>query len=135
MALKGKNVNIEVSPDDNTYYLVQELNEASMSFEGENIDVTSFCSSFINRIQGLKDNTFDLSGFYAPDDTTGQVLIRDAWENDDDLWIRYIVDKNTGEGFKQQVRVSSFEVSATVEDAVEVSIDLEGTGPLTAIET
>jgi len=127
-ALKGKNVNIEVSSDDTVYNIVADLNEASIGLEAENIEVTAFCSEFIQRIQGLKDNTFDLSGFYNPADTLGQILIRDSWLNDEDLYVRYIIDKNTGEGFKQQVRVASFEIDATVEDAIELSIDLEGTG-------
>ena len=134
MALKGKNVNIEVSSDDNDYFLVQELQEASMSMEGENIDVTSFCSEFINRIQGLKDNTFTLTGFYAPDDSDGQIRIRNSWKEGETVFIRYIVDKNTGIGFKQECRVSSFDIDSSVEDAVALDIDLEGHDELEFID-
>lgn len=131
MALKGKSVVIQASSDDTTYNTVAELNDATMSFSGDNIDITSFGDNFINRIQGLKDNTFSLAGFYDPSDTNGQVAIRDAWLNDTAMHLQFLSDGTNG--FKQEVKISSFEISAAVDGAVEVSIEAEGTGAVTAV--
>lgn len=129
--LAGKNVVVAVSTNDSTYNTVAEINDMSMSFEGDNIDTTVFGNAFISRIQGLKDGSYSLSGFYDPTDTNGQTVIRTAWLNDTALYAR--IYPNGTAGFKQQVRVASFEVSAGVDGAVEVSIDLEGTGTISAV--
>lgn len=131
MALKGKGTVIECSPDNTSWNTVTELNDASMSFDGDNIDITEFGDDFINRIQGLKDNTFSLAGFYAPLDTDGQLAIRDAWLNDTEIYVRFLADGENG--FSQEVKVSTFEVSAAVDGAVEVSIELEGTAEITVV--
>lgn len=131
MALKGKSVVISVSTNDSTYNTVAELNDASMSVDGDNIDITEFGDSYINRIQGLKDVSWSLSGFYAPTDTNGQVVIRTALLNDSTLYVKVLWDGTNG--FKQLVKVSSFEVSAAVDGAVEVSIELEGSDVITAV--
>lgn len=129
MALAGKNVVVEVSTNDTLYNAVKEINDMSISASGDNIDITEFGDDFINRLQGLKDCTFSLSGFYDPTDTTGQVVIQNAWLNDSILYVR--IKPNGVAGFKQEVKVSTFEVSASVDGAVEVSIDLEGSGNVT----
>lgn len=131
MALAGKNVVVEISVDDTTYYAVAELNDMTMTFDGDNIDVTEFGDDFMNRIQGLKDGSYSLGGFYAPTDTNGQVAIRTAWLSDSPLYVKIL--PNGTAGFKQEVKVATFEVSAGVDGAVEVSIDLEGTGTVTAV--
>jgi len=129
--LAGKDVVVQVSVNDTTYNTVAEMNDMSMSFEGDNIETTVFGNDFISRIQGLKDGSYSLSGFYDATDTNGQVVIRSAWLNDTALYVKIM--PNGTAGFKQQVRVASFEVSAGVDGAVEVSVDLEGTGTITAI--
>lgn len=131
MALAGKRVVIKASTNDVTYNNVLELNDASLSAEGENIDVTEFGDDWINRIQGLKDVSLSLSGFWAPADTTGQVVIRNSLINDTDLFIQYLPDGTNG--FKAPVKVATFEISAAVDGAVEVSIDLEGNGAVVPV--
>lgn len=131
MALKGKSVVVQVSTDDITYNTVAEINDYSSPFDADNIDVTVFGEDFIKRIQGLKDATWSLSGFYDQADTNGQIAIRSAWLNDSDLYIQVLPDGTNG--FKQKVKVSSFETSAAVDGAVEVSIDLEGTETISIV--
>lgn len=129
MALKGKGLKINVGSDGETWNQVLGLNDGSMSIDGENIDVTEFCQDFINRIQGLKDGTYSLSGFYEPEDTTGQILIKTALLEDNDLYIQFLPDGTTG--FEQEVKVDTFEVNATTDGAVEADISLEGNGTIT----
>lgn len=131
MALKGKGVVINVSTDDVDYYQVAELNDGTLTIDGDNIDITEFGDDFINRIQGLKDGTYSLSGFRDPTDTNGQEAINSALLNDTSLYVQFLPDGSTG--FQQEVKVSSFETSAAVDGAVEVSIDLEGTGTITSV--
>lgn len=131
MAMKGKSLGIKVSTADDTYNTVADLNEGSMSADGDNQDITTLSDAYINRVQGLKDVSYSLSGFYKPDDTNGQAVIRDAWINGSDLYVQYLPDGSNG--FKQKVVVSSFEVSASVDGMVEVSIELEGADALSTV--
>lgn len=130
MALKGKSVQCKISIDDITYYTVAGINDVDSPFDADNIEVTVFGDDFTKRIQGLKDASWSLSGFYEPTDTNGQVAIRTAWKNDTALYIEVSYDGGTTK-FDQQVKVSGFNPSAGVDGAVEISIDLEGTGDVT----
>lgn len=132
MALKGKSAKVQVSTDGAvTFNDVLELNDASITIDGTNLDITEFGDDFINRIQGLKDGSYSLGGFYAPGDTTGQVAIRDALLNDTQLHVQLLPDGVAG--FQQEVKVASFAVNPTVDGTSEVSIDLEGTGTITTV--
>lgn len=135
MASAGKNLVIQVSTaTGGTYTTVADITSASMSFAGENIDVTAFSTagtSYRSRIQGLKDVTWDLSGFLKSSDTNGQAAIRAALVNDTALFARILFDNTTTNYAQQEVKVASYDVSATVDGPVETSISLEGTGSLT----
>ncbi len=130
MALAGKNTKVKVgTASAGPFTDVEELNEASMSMEGDNQDISTFGSDFIKRLQGLKDATYELSGFYA---TGGQQqVIREAWLNDTPLYFQFLPDGLTG--FQHEVKVASFEVSSAADGVVEVSIELEGTDAITLV--
>lgn len=130
MALKGKDVKIQASTDGTTWTDVLGLDNASMGLGGENIDITEFQDAWTKRLQGIKDNTFTLSGNYLPSDP-GQQMIRDALINDTALYIQFLPDGTAG--FNQEVKVASFEPSAQVRGRVEVNIQCEGTGPVTVV--
>ena len=131
MALAGKNVLVQASTDDITYNTIKELNDVSFTVDGDNIDVTEFLDQYMNRIQGLKDVSMSMSGFWDPTDTTGQVAIRNALVNDTAIFAQVLWDGTNG--FKAEFKVASFEQSAAVDGAVEVSIDLEGDGAVSAV--
>lgn len=131
MALKGRGLKFKASTNGTTFNDVTELNSASMTHTGNNQDITKFGDAEIRRIQGLKDGTYSASGFYSGTDTQGQKAIRDAWLNDTALHVQFLPDGTTG--FKQEVKVASYEVSASVDGSVEVSYELEGAGPITAV--
>jgi predicted secreted protein len=132
MAMKGKNLRVKVgTAPAGPFSEVAELNDASMSMEGDNQDITTFTSDFIKRLQGLKDASYSLGGFYAPTDANGQLAIRSAWLNDTALYVQFLPDGVAG--FQQQVLVSSFEVSAPADGVVEVSIELEGSDAITIV--
>jgi predicted secreted protein len=132
MAIAGKGTVITVATTTGgTYNTVAGLNDGSMSCEGDNQDISTFGTNWIKRIQGLKDASYSLSGFYDPTDTNGQVRIFSAWLNDTALFVKFLADGTNG--FKQEVKVSSFEMSSAVDGVVEVSIELEGTDTITAV--
>jgi predicted secreted protein len=110
---------------------VQDLNEASMTNEADNQDISTFSAEYVKRMQGLKDGSYEVSGYYNMDASAGQKIIRDALINDTQLWVQFLPDGLTG--FQQEVKVGSFEVSGSADSVLEVSIELEGTDPITAV--
>jgi predicted secreted protein len=132
MALAARNLVVRVRTSDNgAFHVVDDLKEASMSQSGNNQDVSTFGSAWIRRIQGLKDATYSLSGFYNPSDADGQAALRAAWLGDAPITVQFLPDGTTG--FQQSVRVSTYEVSASVDGVQEVSIELEGDGAISAV--
>lgn len=135
MAMAGKNLRILVAnvaaPTPADFVEVADLNDASMPSEADNQDISTFGSDFVRRLQGLKDASYSLGGFYNPTDADGQMAIRSAWADDTPLHVRFLPDGATG--FQQEVKVSSFEVSASADGVVELSIDLEGHDAVTLV--
>lgn len=136
MAIAGKSLLVKVSTASaGTYTTVGQMNSASMSIAGSNLDITAFGASYLSRIQGLKDATYDLSGFYMSTDSSGQTAVRAALVNDSALYAQFMIDGTTGNMFAQEVKVASYDVSASVDGVVELSIGLEGTGSITISTT
>lgn len=132
MATAGRNLVVKLGTTaTGTFTTIADLKEASISQAGNNQDVSTFDSDWTRRIQGLKDATYSLSGYYNGADTAGQGALRGSWLNDSPVFVQFLPDGTTG--FQQEVKVSTFEVSAAVDGAQEVSIELEGNGPITAV--
>lgn len=130
--LAGKNLVVSVSTTTGgTYYAVAGMNDASMSMSADNQDITVFGDTFIAKLQGLKDVSYSLSGFYDTADTNGQIVLRDAFLNDTALFVKFLADGTNG--WKQEVKVASFDISGTVDGIVELSIELEGSATITAV--
>lgn len=133
MALKGKDMRVKFSADGSTWYDIDEINEANMSIEGQNEDITKFGQDYVNRLQGLKDVTYSLSGFYDADDTNGQQALLTAFLADTTIYFGFLPNGTTG--WEQVVKVASFDISGAVDGAVELSIDLEGNGDIAVYST
>jgi len=131
MALAGKSLVVKASTNGSDWTEIDELNSAAMNAAGENLDITEFGDSYRQRIQGIKDASYSLSGFWDKDDTNGQVAIRAAWSGDTAIYIQFLVDGTNG--WYQQCKVSQFNINAAVDGVVEISIDLEGTGAITDV--
>lgn len=130
-ALAGRGVVVSVSTDGSVYNAVQELNSCDMSLAGNTLDVTQFGDSFIEKIQGIRDCQWQMDGFFAPLDTTGQAAIRSALVNDTTLYVKIVWDGT--HSILQQVKPSKFEVKAGVADTISVSITLDGTAAVTIV--
>jgi predicted secreted protein len=131
MALAGSGMVISASVNGSAWTAIDELNNATMACNGENIDITKFADTYRGRIQGIKDASYSLSGFYDSGDTNGQVAIRAAWAGNTAIYIKFTIDGTNG--WSQQCKVSGFNINAAVDGAVEVTIDLEGTGTITTV--
>jgi predicted secreted protein len=112
-----------------TYTTCLGIENPSIQLDGAMLDVTELPATMIARIQGLKDAKVSAAGSYQPADTTGQLAIRNSWLNDTELWYQYFPDGTTG--FKQQCKVSRFQVDTPVAGKSTVSIELQGTGAIT----
>ena len=104
------------------------------SIDGTNVDDSEMGVDYAQRIQGLKDGKLTLTCARRAGDT-GQDGIRDAMLNNTPIWIEVLPDNGTtsGAGFKQQMLCSKFAMDASVEDKVNLSIELEGTGTITTV--
>ena len=134
MAIAGKSAVLKISTTAGgagVYTTALGVKNASINIDGTSIDVAELPATYHARIQGLKDGKLSCSGFYTSGDTTGQVAIRAALLNDTELWYQFLPDGATG--FKQQARVSKFNVDAPVDGVVGWSCDLEGTSVITLI--
>ena len=127
----GKNFDVLVSVDDVTYYDLGSTNDATHGITADLQDVTVFGSDWLTKMQALKDSTYSLSGFYDNADTNGQIAVRAACIADTALYVK--VEYDGTNGYKQEVKVASFEFSASVDGIGEFSIELEGTGAVTAV--
>ena len=132
MGLKGTDLVMSVATTTGgAYNTVLGMKDASMSMKGDNQDISTFGTDYIKRLQGLKDVTYSLSGFVDLTDTTGQTIIRTALTGDTALFFKFLPDGTNG--WKQEVKVASFDMSAAVDGVVELSIELEGSDAITVI--
>lgn len=123
--LKGLDAKIKIAAN-----VIQGLNDASFSLNGETIDVTTFNMTYKKRIQGLKEFSMSLSGFYTPSDANGQKAIESAAINGTEVNIAYLPDGTNG--FSGNY-LATFEIGASPSGEVTVSYSLESTGELTIV--
>jgi len=125
MAKAGKNAVVKIGANS-----IQGLAEATITINGELIDVTTFLSGgWMEKIQGLKSASLSLSGFWLDDDTTGQDLLQAALLAGTSVTM--IVLNDGTNGWTGDFMISSMEMGAAVAGAVTNSIALESTGAVT----
>ena len=117
--------------------LVAELTSVSNTFTGDTLDVTSFDDGALRVfIAGLRSGSVDISGFYDPTDTNGQVAMFTAFLAGTKLVTTqqptFLVDGTNG--FSADGVISSYAVSATVDGLVEFSATIQLSGTI-AVES
>ena len=131
----GRKITISTGTDGTTWSGIGECDTAELSINGATIDVTKFGDDDIERIMGLRDANWSLSGRYDPTDTTGQVVLRDSLLNDTPVYLQFEFAPGASagsKGFHQQVIVTKFDIKAAVAGTVDVSITADSTGAITA---
>lgn len=134
--VKGRNVVVNVGTDGSTWNPIGELNSADMQLNGNTLDVTKFGDTFIEKVLGLRDCQWTLSGFADHTDTLGQNVVSTAFLTDGPLYIEILFDPSATsgqKGFSQQVVVSKYDRKAAANSTVDMSCTLDGTGPVTAV--
>ena len=131
----GRSITVSASTDGTTWHAIGEMDTAELSINGATIDVTKFGDNDIERVLGLRDANWSLSGRYDPTDTLGQVVVRSSLLNDTPCYLQFEFNPSGtsgNKGFHQQVIVSKFDIKATAASTVDVSITADSTGAITA---
>jgi predicted secreted protein len=130
-ASAGRNLRVKVSTTSGgSYNDIAGIKSTSMNLSGGTIDVSAFGTEAVERIAGLKGGSYSLSGNYEAD-ANGQGVVRTAVQSHSSVFIRFLPDGTAG--WQQECFVSAYNVTAAVDGAVEVSIELEGTGAITLV--
>lgn len=130
-ATKGRALRVRVATTaTGTYNVIVGIRSATLSMNGQNVDVSTLTDADVVRLQGIKDATISMEGNYEAD-ATGQGAIRSALANDSDLFMQFLPDGTTG--FRWQVKPSKYEISGAVGDKMSVSIEAECSGAVTAV--
>lgn len=133
-AFAGRQTVVNASVDGTTWHAIGELNSVEIAIGGNPIDVTQFGVSDVQRILGLRDTPWTLSGFYDPTDTNGQNVILSALLNNTALYLQVMFNPSgtSGQkGFHQQVIPTKFDVKGDPASAQTVSISADSTGAIT----
>jgi predicted secreted protein len=111
---------------------VEGINSLDCSFNGDKLDTTAFKNNagYRKKMLGLKDITLTASGDGDHTDTTGQNVIRSAFANGTDLYVKYLPDGVNGWSFKA---IPNFKENGSVDGKHEVSFDFESDGAPTVI--
>lgn len=129
MALKGCNASFLLDTD-----VVAELTNISNAFTGDTLDTTTFDSGCVREfIAGLRSGTIDITGFYDPTDTNGQVAMFTAFLNGTNLSTpKFLVDGTNGFSAAEAV-VASYNVEAAVDGLVGFSATLQLSGTISVV--
>ena len=131
MAIKGCGASFSLGSN-----VVAELNNIANAYSADSLDVTTFDSSCIREfIAGLRSGTMDISGFYDPTDTNGQVAMFTAClagttltttQKPKILW-------NGTNGFEADGIITAYNVDTAVDGTVNFSATIQLTGAVTVL--
>lgn len=131
-ATAGKKALLKVATTQaGPYTTVKNVKASTPELDAQNLDISQLGDDWISRIQGMKDAKVSASGQYDLADTTGQVVIVNAFLNDTPLYIQVLI--NGVNGFQMQVKVAKVSSSLSTSGEAQVSFDFEQTGGVTLI--
>ena len=111
-----------------TYITVDDLDDCSISFNGEILDDTAFSTGhpgYRSRLVGLFDVSISGSGNYST--AAGQAAIRTAFFARNPIWIQYLPTGSTsGNGFQTSFVIESCEIAGAIADKNTISFSLQG---------
>lgn len=118
-----------------TYVIVNDMNSFSKSGSRDTARTPVFGRATPYTSTAPKEATYDVGGLFNPTDP-GQIRLREAEANNTPIKIKVMYDGVNG--FTQEVKVSSFEYSATPEGFQEYGFEfaanadavIVGTGPI-----
>jgi predicted secreted protein len=128
---QGIDTLVKVSVDDSTYYTLAEFKEAEQTFTANNEDVTVFGDEWVNKAYTLNDASYSINGFFDNSDTNGQTAAINAMINKSALYVQILFDGTNG--YKQEVKVGSINISSSPDKYVAISMEFQGSGAVTAV--
>jgi predicted secreted protein len=130
--LAGKNFKIKVGTSSGgSFNAMLGMDDGTMNLSATNVDTSEFGDSFMERLQALKDASYDFKGHYNAADATGQAVVQSAFLNDTALWGQFLPDGTTG--FKQEMKVSKFSIGVPVNGVCSLDLTIEGTGVFSTV--
>ena len=131
-ATAGRTLRVKVATTSGgAYNVVVGVQSATMSKQGQTVDVTTLTDADIVKILGVRDTSYTIEGNWESD-STGQGVIRTALENDSGCFVQFL--PNGTAGYQQEVKVRKYEITgAQGPNKIGVSIELEGSAAITAI--
>ena len=124
---------IEFSTNDSTYNEVDGIKSFKSSITREMLETTDFkdTSGARTRLAGLRDGSIELGGMLEEADTNGQNVLRTAFDNGTDLYVRVSFNPSATsgqKGYKVKCLVESHEYSSEVDGLNEWSSSLQFNG-------
>lgn len=105
-ASKGRVARVKAcATSGGSYNVVVGVNSASISIDGQQVDVSTLTDADIVRIRTLLDAKVSLSCNYEAD-STGQALLRAAALTDADLFLQFLPDGTNGWRAQYKVNMS-----------------------------
>jgi predicted secreted protein len=101
-------------------------NDVSFPRSRDELDVTEFGDSAKDRLAGLKDAEFSLSGNWPGAADTGYARLETAYGDGSTVHVVYLPNGTTG--FELQAKVLSLELSGSVDGLVTFSASCKGIG-------
>jgi predicted secreted protein len=121
-------------------YTVAEFASWSLDLSNDEIDTTSFGSTWKKSDVGMRGWTLSVEGHYDPSDTNGQLALESAWAdgslvNDVKLyvdntsyWIPDVTTDSDAGG-----RVTTYQLNTAHDAVAGLSMTLSGSGPITFV--
>lgn len=131
-AIAGFNGKVYISTDGgNNYTAIGEIRNAKLKIKQDEIEATSFDSGgWMEYIPGMKEWEVETEALYVYSNA-GQSALYNALVNGSTVKIRLIPKNGTGNtGYQGDAFITDWEVETPVDDAVVVSANFRGTGPL-----
>jgi predicted secreted protein len=131
-ATAGRTLRVKVATTSGgSYNVVVGINSASMSKQGQTVDITTLTDADIVKLLGVRDTRYTIEANWETD-ATGQGVIRTALENDSACFVQFL--PNGTAGYQQEVKVAKYEIGgAAGPNKISASIEFEGSGAITAI--
>ena len=121
-------------------YTVAEMASWSLDLSNEEIDTTSFGSTWGKSDVGMRKWSLSVSGHYDPSDSTGQNSIEAAWAagslinnikvyvDNSSYWIPDVTTDSNAGG-----RVTTYTINQAHNTVASISLTLSGSGPITFV--
>ena len=121
-------------------YTVAEFASWSLDLSNDEIDTTSFGSTWKKSDVGMRGWTLSVEGHYDPSDTNGQRALEAAWAagslvndiklyvNNTSYWVPDVTTDSAAGG-----RVTTYTLNTAHDAVAGISMTLSGSGPITFV--